>query len=90
MAIAAGFCVASVQVDGRARSGLISLDCAVHRRVNREGERMGCEVVARADNDGNASPDFERWTKVRHTAITPRRRQRECTVESLEAGRHRK
>src|SRR6185369_4177333 len=64
VAIAAGFCVTSVKMDGRAWSGPVSIDCAVQGRVNRESEWMGAEVVARTDDDGNTSFDFERWAKV--------------------------
>src|SRR6185503_13783248 len=88
VAIAAGFGVASVKVDRCAWSGPISIDCAVQGRVKRESERMSAEVVARGDSDRNSSPDFERWTKVWHTAIAPRRRERESTVEPLESRGH--
>src|SRR6185369_14205275 len=64
VAIAAGFSVTTVKVDGRAWSGSVSIDCAVQGRVNRESERMGAEIVARSDDDGNTSFDFERWAKV--------------------------
>src|SRR6185369_6375093 len=88
VAIAAGFSVTSVKMHGRTWSGLVSIDCAVHARVNRESERMCAEVVARTDGDGNTSFDFERWAKVWHPAIAPCRGKWESTVESLESRGH--